>query len=361
MRAIVVNRWARHDAIERVGRHEVRHFNPTKYLDEQILRPYLTAEKIVTAHRRGRGSMQSMLTAFSRVVSEFGAQALVAHQNFFPPEWLLEEAGDLVRVLGCFDDPQQTYSTTLPVVWAFHGAYYCSPSYSATRRFEQAMATFGVKHTHWFPLSFTIPSASLVAAVEASWAHRRPQAVYIGQCYGDKVDKLARIDRGIGGRLKVFGRGWPLGGLAGFVAPLRGRAFFPKWVRSLDEEQRRSAYLTSLIGLNTHLGTGEETGNMRMYEVPMHGAMLLADKAGCDAHEDIFTPNVEAVYYDGVEDAVEKCLYYLGRPQEAVAIARRGFERARRDYHPTKVLSELLDWAATLGNRTPTPVIAEPA
>ena len=348
MRLMLVNTWAQHGMIERVATHVVRHFNPMRYLDRQILVPYPTADRIVAMYRRGDPSMKAMLAEFLVAVRDFGAEGLVAHQNFFPPEWLVEQCEGLVRVLGCFDDPQRSYCATLPVVWAFQGAYYCSPSYSATLRFADAMALFGVRHTHWFPLSCTTPTPDLVAAVESGWMGRQAQAVYIGKCYGDKVDKLARIDRGIGGRLKIYGAGWPLRGLAGFVAPLRGRTLLPKWVRPLDESTRRSVYLTSLIGLNTHLGTGAETGNMRMYEVPMHGAMLLADKAGCNAHEDIFKADVEAVYYGSVEEAIEKCRYYFQHPDQAIAIARRGFARARRDYTPEKVLGDLLNWVASL-------------
>ncbi len=290
--------------------------------------------------------MQSMLKAFLKTIHDFGAEGLAVHQNPFPPEWLVEHTDGLVRVLGCFDDPQKTYVATLPVLWAYHGAYFCSPSYSASLRFRDALAMFGVRHTHWFPLSMVTPTDDLVSAVQASWTTRIPKAVYIGKCYGDKVDKLALIDRGIGGRLCVYGRNWPLFGWGGWVAPLRGRKFFPKWVRPMDDAERRDAYLSSLIGLNMHLGEGAETGNMRMYEVPMHGAMLLSDSAGCNAHADIFEPNVEAVYYGSVEEAVDKAKYYLEHPEKAIAIARRGFKRARRDYHFGKVKLDFFNWVA---------------
>ncbi|HEY4210720.1 MAG TPA: glycosyltransferase [Steroidobacteraceae bacterium] len=351
MRFMVVDTWAKHATVERIGAHEVRYFSPLRYLGREMLATYPTADHIVSLHRRGNAALQAMLAEFLRAGSDFGAEGMVAHLNFFPPEWLVEHCDGFVRALGCIDDPHKTYSATLPAVWAYHGAYYCSPSYSATKRFADALATFGVTHTHWFPLSFTRPTAELVSAVEASWSARRPHALYVGKCYGDKVDKLARLDRGIGRRLNIYGKDWPLAGLAGFLAPLRGRAFMPKWVRPVDEQQRRQLYLSSLIGFNTHWGTGEETGNMRMYEVPMHGAMLLADKAGCDAHADIFEPDVEAVYYGSVEEAIDKCRYYFRHPQEAIAIAQRGFARARRDYAPEKVLGELLDWAATLNRK----------
>jgi spore maturation protein CgeB len=98
-----------------------------------------------------------------------------------------------------------------------------------------------------------------------------------------------------------------------------------------------------------------------MYEVAMHGALLLSDKAGCDAHEDIFRAGVEAVYYGSVEEAIDKCLYYFRNPAKAIAIAQRGFVRARKDYSPEKVVGDLLDWAATVRPRVAAPRSLYPA
>jgi hypothetical protein len=349
MRFLLVDIWADHGRRERFGDHDVFLFNPRRYLDGAAYSNYLTAERIVQLHQSGDRSMQSMLQAFRKAIHDFGAEGLAVHQNPFPPEWLVENTDGLVRVLGCFDDPQKTYVATLPVLWAFHGAYYCSPSYSESVRFSDALAMFGVMHSHWFPLSMTTPTDDLVRAVQSSWSKRAAQAVYIGKCYGEKLDKLALIDRGIGGRLRVYGQGWPLAGLGGWVAPLRGRKFFPKWVRPQSDAERLSAYLNSVIGLNMHLGDGVETGNMRMYEVPMHGAMLLSDSAGCNAHAEIFEPDIEAVFYASIEEAIDKCRYYFAHPESAIAIARRGFERARRDYHSEKVKIELFNWIVSVG------------
>jgi hypothetical protein len=347
MRFLLLDGWSQHGKTAVVGEHSVRHFNARIYLD-QLYATHLAADRIVTLHRQGDRAMKVMLADCLTAIREFGADGLVVHQNPFPPEWLVDHTEGLVRVLGCFDDPHKTYSATLPVLWAYHGAYYCSPSYSRTQRFKEVLARFGVAHSHWFPLSSTVPTETLVRAVEASWSSRTPSAVYVGKCYGDKLDKLAQFDRGIGGRLTVHGQGWPLGGLGGYIAPLKGRAFFPKWVRPISDEGRRAAYLESLIGLNMHLGDIEETGNMRMYEAPMHGTLLLCDRAGCDAHAEIFKPDVEALYYGSIDEAVDKCLYYFRHPAEALVIARRGFRRACTDYDPRKTMSDLLDWASGL-------------
>ena len=90
-----------------------------------------------------------------------------------------------------------------------------------------------------------------------------------------------------------------------------------------------------------------------MYEVPAHGAMLLSDKAALDAHEAIFTPGIEAVYYDNIADGdcENRVLRITSRPGKRVAIARAGFERTRRDYLFEASLLGLLNWADALRNR----------
>jgi spore maturation protein CgeB len=82
--------------------------------------------------------------------------------------------------------------------------------------------------------------------------------------------------------------------------------------------------------------------------VPAHGAMLLCDKAAMNAHELIFKPDIEAVFYDNLRDAIGKIEHYLAHSAERVAIARAGFERRRRDYDHERVLKGLLDWASAI-------------
>jgi spore maturation protein CgeB len=75
---------------------------------------------------------------------------------------------------------------------------------------------------------------------------------------------------------------------------------------------------------------------------------LLCDKAGLNAHEQIFEPDKEAVFYDSVEDAIEKIKYYLEHNEERERIARAGFARVHRDYDGESNLKNFLDWASGL-------------
>jgi spore maturation protein CgeB len=117
----------------------------------------------------------------------------------------------------------------------------------------------------------------------------------------------------------------------------------------LSDAERRALYLRARIGIDMHVSNvPSETGNMRMYEVPAHGAMLLCDKAALNAHALIFKPDVEAVFYDDLQDAIDKIEYYVAHPAERIAIARAGFERRRSDYDYEGVLKGLLDWASAI-------------
>ena len=89
-----------------------------------------------------------------------------------------------------------------------------------------------------------------------------------------------------------------------------------------------------------------------MYEVTAHGGMLLCDKAGRNAHAQIFEPDKEAVFYDSMEDAIEKIEYYLAHEGEREKIARAGFARAWKDYDAETNLKKFLDWAIALPRKT---------
>ena len=127
------------------------------------------------------------------------------------------------------------------------------------------------------------------------------------------------------------------------------------WTRitGISDAERSRIYYRTRIGINMHLSdVARETGNLRMYEVPAHGMMLLCDKAGLNAHEQIFTPDKEAVFYDSTEDALEKMEYYLTHHEERERIARAGFERVHRDYDGETNLKNFLMWAECLAKRT---------
>jgi hypothetical protein len=87
----------------------------------------------------------------------------------------------------------------------------------------------------------------------------------------------------------------------------------------------------SKITFNAHIDISREfIGNMRMYEATGAGTLLLTD--GKNAPLKNFSED-EVVYYNTIDDAIEKANYYLHHEEERLAIAKRGQQRTLNDYN----------------------------
>ncbi len=290
---------------------------------------------------------------------------VLATYNPIHPEVLYNDLPGPIKVLGFVDDPFSTYIRGIPYLWAFDGAFYSSPSYNDRLLFKHALERWGCQQSYWFPLA---PDFRITVPQEASLGPLAPRAealkrgdvffrerdidlIYVGGAYDSKIDRLAQLRKHFGSRFNIYGR-WRLGGYGGFARWVKGKP--PLWtrVRAVSNQERTRLYYRTKIGFNMHLSeTPMETGNMRMYEVPAHGMMLLCDKAGLNAHEQIFKPDKEAVFYDSIEDAAEKIEYYLKHDEERERIARAGFARVHRDYDWELGLKNFLEWAVGLSKK----------
>lgn len=299
-------------------------------------RALLAAGGVDALYRRRDPAYVRMTNDFVDRFADF--DVIVLGYNCIHPEVLRRELSRPVKILGFVDDPYSTYTGGVPHLWAFDGAYYISPSY-LDGPFAEALERWGCRHHHWWPLAprgVTFPEVD-----DAFFAARDVPMVYVGKDYRNKLGRLARLKQRFGDGFQIHGR-WSMKGWGGVLR-------VGQRVRPLSHEARTALYLRTQIGFNMHMSDAPtETGNMRMYEVPAHGAMLLCDKAAADAHARIFTPDREAVFYDSIEDAIDKAAYYLAHPAERLEIARRGFERARRDYQFDPNLRAFLDWASGL-------------
>jgi spore maturation protein CgeB len=87
----------------------------------------------------------------------------------------------------------------------------------------------------------------------------------------------------------------------------------------------------SKITFNAHIDMSKNIiGNMRMYEATGVGTLVLTD--GKHATHKKFSDD-EVVYYDTVEDAIEKANYYLQHENERAVIARRGQQKTLTEYN----------------------------
>jgi hypothetical protein len=329
------------------------------------------AKSIDEMYRSRNPSYMRFLRDF---VDKFKNADLVVFHNYNPvhPEILYNELENPIKVLGFVDEPVSTYVRGVPYLWAFDGAFYITPSFNETTLFPAALARWGCKQTYWLPQvpprldwlpqsstrskttnkadlwPLAAPRTEAIRRGEGFFRNRDIDLIYVGQQYGPKVDRLIKLKQRFGPRFRIHGK-WPLAGYGGIARIVKGRR--PLWtrVRPISFQERASLYYRTKIGINMHLSMiPRETGNMRMYEAPAHGMMLLCDKAGLNAHAQIFEPDKEAVFYDSIEDAIEKIEYYLEHEEERIKIAQAGFDRVHRDYDGELNLKNFLDWAIGL-------------
>ncbi|MGE3550308.1 MAG: TylF/MycF/NovP-related O-methyltransferase [Geobacter sp.] len=103
---------------------------------------------------------------------------------------------------------------------------------------------------------------------------------------------------------------------------------------------------------------GQQTANMRIFEVTGSGVFLLAEHY--DNISDYFEPGVEIETFRDSAEMLRKIRYYLDHPDEREAIARRGQERCLRDYSMERraeefdrIIKKHLAAKSCLGNHEP--------
>lgn len=95
--------------------------------------------------------------------------------------------------------------------------------------------------------------------------------------------------------------------------------------------------------------------NMRVFEALGHGGCLLTDRLAPETGlYRLFRDGEELQCYDGFDDLAARLRRFLDRPQDALEIARRGFDAYRRDHLPQLKFRQL--FSTLLGDsRFPSP------
>lgn len=110
--------------------------------------------------------------------------------------------------------------------------------------------------------------------------------------------------------------------------------------KSFSQQAYAAALSDARIGLNI-FGLGYDT--VRYWEIPAHGAMLLAERLPIHVPHD-FVDGVSAVFFDDLPELEEKLAYYLVHPDEAAAIAARGHAHLKRYHTASARARQLLAW-----------------
>jgi len=272
---------------------------------------------------------------------------VMGNYNFIHPEILSRELKKPIKILGFIDDPMSTYKIGIPYLWAFDGAFYISPSQIDNMYFKDTLKRWGCKNSTWWPLVFHAFEKPETPD-ERFFENRDIDVVYVGFPSAGKMERLIKLKKHFGSRMHIHGR-WPLKGYMGLIRGLMGKPVYPYRVKSLTSKARTNLYYRTKIGFNMHVSDSPiETGNMRMYEIPAHGMMMVCDKAGANVHESIFKPEREAVYYDNIDHAIELIEYYLEHDKKRTRTAQAGYERYWQDYEWDSNLLRLLNWAFSI-------------
>jgi hypothetical protein len=270
---------------------------------------------------------------------------VMGNYNFIHPEILFHELKKPIKVLGFIDDPYSTYIRGVPYLWAFDGAFYISPAYNEKAFFHEKLSEWGVVNSYWWPL---VQPSNLPERTEEFFQNRVQNITYVGNPTMTKVDRLIDLKNHFDSQFRVHGK-WRARGYYGLLRGLLGMPIYWGKVDPISNKARESLYFDTKIGFNMHVSDRPtETGNMRMYETPAHGMLQICDKAAKNAHELIFIPDKEAIFYDDIPDAIDKIEYYLDHDNERIEIARAGYERVRQDYQWEDSILKFLDWAVSL-------------
>ncbi|MBF0381067.1 MAG: glycosyltransferase family 1 protein [Magnetococcales bacterium] len=98
-------------------------------------------------------------------------------------------------------------------------------------------------------------------------------------------------------------------------------------------------YANSTIGINTHVNNDI---NMRTYEVPINGALLVMERIVDNGMEALFTENSEYLAYNNTDELCQIIDDVMKNPEKYQKIREAGHKRALREHTYTHRMEKLL-------------------
>jgi hypothetical protein len=278
--------------------------------------PRLGWANLESLWRRGDKELFKMYENLSRRLEEYDVFINFNGINLHP-DFVLQLP--TFNVYGCFDDPESSEDLSRPVAWAYDLAMVGNAAAVETYR------QWGVREVRFWPLGFRVDDYDPSLTREDIITGKRDLDVAL-LCERTTSWRKDRLDRFAAAfpQGAYFGNGWPKG-------------FLP-------EEQRIPLYKRCKIGINFHNSTGPI--NFRTYILPANGIMQMCDNK---SHlGEIYQLDKEVVGFDTVEEAIERCRYYLEHDEERRHIAAAGRERALRDYNEVAVFKLVTNYVKQL-------------
>ena len=116
--------------------------------------------------------------------------------------------------------------------------------------------------------------------------------------------------------------------------------FFSKCYKPVYGNEMYKILFNSKISINSHmLKSGNEHGNMRMFEATGSKSCLFVDEA---ENNRLFDHDKEIIIYKDKNDCLDKLKYFLKNEKEAQDIANNGFNKTLLN-HTAKVRADQLN------------------
>lgn len=168
-------------------------------------------------------------------------------------------------------------------------------------------------------------------------ARLRSEIAFVGHCQPAYVRLLAHIARSL--PLAIWGPNWNRKAQDTRFPPgtVRGPGLFgPEYAQALSGAKIAIGLLSKRI---------PETSTTRSFEIPACGTMLLAERT--EAHQALFAEDEEAVYFDTIEELLEKAAFYLANDTARQRIAAAGHNRAQTSgYSAESQFGRIVAWLA---------------
>jgi len=114
----------------------------------------------------------------------------------------------------------------------------------------------------------------------------------------------------------------------------------------LEDEDYPKAVNATGINLGFLRKQARDLQTTRSIEIPACGGFLLAERT--PEHQALFEEGQEAEFFEGFDELLEKCQFYMAHPDERERIAMGGLERCHRDGYGNKDrLARVLEYVRT--------------
>ena len=166
--------------------------------------------------------------------------------------------------------------------------------------------------------------------------------VYIWNVNPRKLFRLSKLKRHFGDRLKLYWWqwNWDWKSLKGILYKIANKIFRLWYIEAISDEKLIEIYSRAKIGFNMHLVPWKWPSNSRMYELPCNKIMQLCDNVlGLSRIFDVWK---EVVWYDWIDDAIQKIEYYLKHDDERRKIANAWYEKAIKQYKAENMYKTIL-------------------